>query len=375
MSQTFLEFKDYARSLVTVDGARYGVSIGNAKYFDRQVTLALLDLQSFIPQLREGHRSVFKEFDLIQEGEASVGILPEGVITDAYYVKTATCPCTSRPFVPYPFEHRMDLFCGKPRITGWQYFFSVDPFASKFIVYPKVTETSSLWLYWNGVKGDFDDADVVRFGNEEAEAVGFFVKARICREVDKDLVLAQSYWTSYAGGPGVLGIRSRLFTDWKRRASAPPSSTSPQPEKLGHCDCTTLQCCWERADCGFSGGFYYIKDAENLWHKITIEGDVGEEVFVIGAGIAEPTWDSCVTAEADGYGFFGGYFHLWNSTSEEFMSITISGSGAEAVIELGPRKADLASISTTARGYRFDPCLKVLNLTTEEFCPLNLLDV
>ncbi len=121
--------------------------------------------------------------------------------------------------------------------------------------------------------------------------------------------------------------------------------------------------------------FEYIKDAENLWHKITIEGDVGEEVFVIGAGIAEPTWDSCVTAEADGYGFFGGYFHLWNSTSEEFMSITISGSGAEAVIELGPRKADLASISTTARGYRFDPCLKVLNLTTEEFCPLNLLDV
>jgi hypothetical protein len=375
MSQSFADFRTAIRDLVTIDGARHGVSLGSAKYFDRMITAALLDLQSYVPQLRERHREVFKEFDLTQEGEASVGTVPEGVITDAYYISTATCPCTSRPFVPYPFESRMDLFCGKPRITGRQYFLIVDPFGDKFIVFPKVTPTSAIWLYWSGTKGAFGDSDVVRFGDEEAQAVAYYVKSHIAREVDKDLVLAGSYWQSYAGNASMMGIRTRLHLDWKRRAEGPPAFTSPQPEKAGACDCTgPMKCCWEGGDCGFFEGFLYLLGPDELYHKITIAGAVGHEAFVIGAGIAAPTWDACVTPEAAGYGFFGGFFHIWNSTLEDFMSITITGSGAEAAIELGPRKADMGSISASARAYRFDDCLKVLNRDTGEFCSLNLLE-
>jgi hypothetical protein len=373
MSQTFADFVESVRDHVTVDGARHGVSLGSAKYFTRLVTAALLDLQSFVPQLREGHRTVFKPFDVLEDGEASTGTIPDGaLITDAYYV-TQTCHCIRRPFVPYDWEHRFDLFCGKPRITGWQYFFATNPFADEFVIFPKLKDTSELWLYWNGVKGVFDDADVVKFGDEEAQAVAYYVKSHICREVDKDLLLAGSYWTSYAGSSAMMGLRTRLHLDWKRRAEGPPASTSPQAGVGDCCDCASIECCWEGGDCGFFEGYLYLLGPE-LWHKITITGDVGEEAFVIGEGIAAPTWDACVTPAAAGYMFGGGWFHIINTDTNEFVSISISGSGVDSAIGFGPRKGSLASISRTAVGYRFDDCLKVLNTTTKEFCSLNLLE-
>lgn len=374
MSQTFLEFKTAVRDLITVDGARYGVSLGSAKYFDRQVTAALLDLQSYIPQLREGHLEKFKKFDTEEDGEASTGTIPDrALITDAYYV-TKTCHCIRRPFVPYPWSSRFDLFCGKPKIQNWQYFFSVDDFGDRFVIFPKLSDTSELWMYWNGVKGTFLDADVVKFGDEEAQAVSYYVKAHITREVDKDLVLSASYWTSYAGNQNVMGIRTRLHIDWKRRAQAPPASTSPQPERMEPCTCSTITCCYDGADCGFFEGYFYLLGPDELWHKITIGEEDDEEVFVIGEGIEEPTWDTCVTASAEGYMFAGGWFHILNTDTEEFVSISFTGEGEEAAIDFGPAKGQLASISTSAVGYKFDPCLKILNTTTKEFCPFNLLE-
>jgi len=374
MSQTWASFVASVKDFCTVDGARHGVSLGTAKYFDRQITAALLDLQSFIPQLREGHRSTFKKFDVDEDGEASTGTIPDrAVITDAYYV-TKTCHCIQRPFVPYPWEHRHDLFCGKPRIQGWQYFFATDPFADKFIIFPKLSDTSELWLVWNGVKGTFDDADTVKFGDEEAQAVAYYVKAHIAREVDKDLVLAGSYLTSYSGSPSVMGIRTRLFIDWKRRAEGPSASTSPQPEKMGQCDCGSIKCCWAGGECGFFGGYFYLLGPDELYHRITIEGDLGEEAFVIGEGIAAPTWDACITASAEGYLFAGGWFHILNTETNEFIAIKLSGSGAETIIQFSPQKGQIGSISTSAVGYRFDPCLKIYNVTTKEYCPLNLLE-
>jgi hypothetical protein len=371
MSQTYTNWKAVVRDLITVDGARHGVSLGSAKFFDRLVVAALLDLQSFIPQLREGHRTVFKDVDLSEDGEASVGLIPDrAVITDAYFVTKGTCHCLRRPFVPYDWASRFDLFCGKPRIVGFQYFFSVSPFGDEFIVYPKVKSPAELWLYWNGIKSTFEDEDVVRFGDEEAQAVAYYVKSHIAREVDKDLVLAGSYWTSYAGGPAMMGLRTRLHLDWKRRSEGPPASTSPQPEKMGACDCGTIKCCYEGADCGFSGGFFYVKDGGN-WHKITITGALGEEEFNIGDGVADLVFDECVTPSAEGYMFGGGFFHIINTTTGSYVSLTFSGTGEETAIDFGPPKGALASISTTARGYRFMPCLKILNTTTDEFASLD----
>jgi hypothetical protein len=374
MSQTFLQFKDACRDLITVDGARHGVSLGSAKYFDRMITAALLDLQSFVPQLREGHRSIFKPFDVLEDGKASSGTIPDGaLITDAYYV-TQTCHCIRRPFSPYPWEHRFDLFCGKPRITGWQYFFATNPFADEFVIFPKLADTSELWLYWNGVKGVFADSDVVKFGDEEAQAVAYYVKSHIAREVDKDLLLAGSYWASYAGSSAVMGLRTRLHLDWKRRAEGPPASTSPQAGTADCCDCSVVKCCYEGAGCGFFQGYFYALGPDELWHRLTITGEAGEEVFEIGAGIEQPVWDECVSPSAEGYQFGGGWFHLINTTTNEFVSISLSGSGVDAAVDFGRPKGSLASISTVAKGYRFSPCLKILNTTTLEFCSLNLLE-
>ncbi len=371
MSQAFSAFKDSVRDGITVDGARHGVSLGNAKYFDRLVTAALLDLQSFVPQLKEGHRTVFKQFDVTEEGEASIGDIPDrAIITDSYYV-TKTCHCIRRPFSPYPWESRFDLFCGKPRIVGWQYFFATNPFADEFVIYPKLSSTSELWLYWSGIKSSWQDADEVKFGEEEAQAAAYYVKSHICREVDKDLTLAASYWLSYAGSPAMMGLRTRLFLDWKRRAEGAPASTSPQPEKISACDCNVTVCCFTSPtdDCGFSGGYFYLKGGDNLWHRITVTGDVGEEEFDIGEGVEAPVWDDCITGSAEGYGFYGGYFSLLNTDTNAFIAISLTGDANDFVFEA--QKGELGAITKTPYAYRLDPCIKVLNVTTKEFVAFN----
>lgn len=371
----YSEVRDAVRALVTVDGNRHGVSKGLATYFDRMVRLGLIDLQSYIEQLRANHRDVFTQTDLIQEGAASSGAMPDGKIRDAYYITKGNCACVQRPLIPYPWANRNDLICGQSKLFGWRYFISIDPTASEFLIFPALTAGAELWLYWDGIKKTWADGDATRFTEEEAQAVAYYVKAHIAREVDKDLLLSASYMSDYIGDPNKVGLRTRLYLDWRKRAQAP--SMDPSPQQALSQSCSTIDCCWSNAGvgCGFKDGFLYLKGDDDLWHKITLEDVDDVTQFKVGAGVEIETFDTCIVAKADGYLFSGGYFHLLDESTGAYIAITAAddpGTGTP-IWSFLPQKGTVPFISLTAPFYELgNPCISVLNTDSKVFCPLTL---
>lgn len=369
MGLNFADFKTAVRDLITVDSAR----LGTESYVPRLIRLGMIDLQRYIEALQSGQRSVFSPFDLVQEGEANVGALPEGaMVSDLYYV-TKNCPCVQRPFVPYPWRNRFDLVCGSPKISNWQYFACIDPHAQEFTIFPRLKEDAELWLYWDGLKSDFVDGDVTTFTEAEAEAVSQYVKYHVLLEVDKDPVLAGVYKSLYEGGPGQSGTRTKLYLDWKRRGQIRTPLDSPQP----YSQCKSIICCFaaDAVGCGFYNGYFYLHDSVTaLWHPITIVGAVGAEQMKIGGGISITTFDSCLVGVGTGYAFSGGYMHLLNETTGKFMSLAVVGQAGAEMIRLDVQKGAAGMISPTAIGYRFDPCPSLRNVDTKLWHTLSLFD-
>lgn len=369
MGLTFLDFKTAVGDLITVDHARFGTE----SYIPRLIRLGLIDLQRYVEQLQSGQKNVFTVFDVVQEGEANVGTLPEGaMVRDLYYV-TKDCPCSQRPFVPYPWDNRFDLICGSPKISNWQYFVCIDPHAQEFTIFPALKETAELWLYWDGLKSDYADGDTTRFTEAEAEAVSQYVKYHLLLEVDKDPVLAGVYKSLYEGGPGQSGTRTKLYLDWKRRGQVKTPHDSPQP----YSQCKSITCCFsvEGAGCGFSNGYFYLYDSVTaLWHPITMIGGVGSEQIKIGAGVASVTFDTCIVGAGTGYMFSGGYMHLLNEDTGKFISIVVASEGGVDMLRLDIQKGSAGMISPTAAGYRFDPCPSIRNVGTQLWHTLSLFD-
>jgi hypothetical protein len=76
---------------------------------------------------------------------------------------------------------------------------AIDPLGYTFFVYPEVTEGWVLSLTWDGLKLDFQDGEETPFTEEAAGAVAEYVKAKIAREVDRDIGLHDSYMRSFQG--------------------------------------------------------------------------------------------------------------------------------------------------------------------------------
>lgn len=366
---TWLEFKAACETLLTVDGSASRQTIGG--YNAILLRNGVYDLQRFIPQLRTNQRNRYRVSDLAQEGEASLGTLPDKASVREAFLVRKTCPCNMFPLLPYQWEYRFDLICDKPRRHEWPYYISIDPSASEFMVYPKIKEDDELWIYWDGMKTDFSDTDTVRFGEEEALAVSYYIKGHITREVDKDLQLKRDYMDSYIGAPGRMGLRTKLFLDWKERGEIRHSIRPPDPSCAPCTPCTSMDCCWDYSCItgGFSKGFWYLQHpTTGNWHKITtIELD-GQLTIRIYDGIADDCieFDECLTASARGYMFSGGYFHLLNETSGGFTALSIVGIPGEEMLKMEPQKGTIGFISTTAFGFRLATCLELRNL--DESC-------
>lgn len=366
---TFLQLKQSVETLLTVDGSASRQTIGG--YNAILLRNGIADLQRFIPQLRTNQRNSYKVEDLIQEGETSVGTLPDKAsVREAFLIRKG-CPCMMFPLVPYQWEYRFDLVCDKPRRHAWPYYIAIDPSATEFLVYPKIKEDDELWIYWDGMKTDYADADPVRFGEEEALAVSYYIKAHITREVDKDLQLKKDYLQSYAGGGGEMGLRTKLFLDWKERGEIRKPNRPPDNSCAACSPCATIDCCWDYACLtgGFANGFWYLQHpTTGNWHKITTTEESGDLAFKIADGIADDCieFDECLTAKARGYMFAGGYFHLLNETTGGFTAISIIGAPGEEMLKLEPQKGTIGHVSTTAFGYRLETCLEIRNL--DESC-------
>jgi virulence-associated protein VagC len=106
----------------------------------------------------------------------------------------------------WSWANRHDLLCGAPK---GEYRISISPQGGTFYVYPQVTSTDKLEVFYDGVKKSFIDTDVVTFDEPSLEVVADFVKAKIAREVDHDLAMHDSYWASFLRNRSMLELNTR----------------------------------------------------------------------------------------------------------------------------------------------------------------------
>lgn len=208
-----------------VDAKRIGVATGSPNFVDNKILQAVIQIQQLIEFYRGIHETTYGRDDLVVEGLASVGSLPQGQQCrplDAFYKMTGK-QCVSHPFVSYSWGNRYDLVCGNPRITNNQFLMAIDPTGQQFTCFPMVGVQHQIKLYWEGIKTSFADADETPFEADVAECVGYFVKGQISRLVDHDLNEYASYTGDY--------IRSRglLYADTRERTRLSLTQTSEQP--------------------------------------------------------------------------------------------------------------------------------------------------
>lgn len=221
-----MKWVDFVASVMIdlpVDNERINVATGTPNYLGQQLLYAVIQLQQLIPFYRGPHETTYGPNDLVLDGSASIGSLPQGQQCrplDAYYKKTGK-QCVSQPFQMYPWGSRYDLVCGNPRITNCQFLMAIDPWGQQFTVFPSVGERHQITLAWEGVKTAFADDDETPFDMDVVECVGLFVKAKIARLVDHDLQENASYMTEY------MRRRSLLFADVNERTRLNRDADSP----------------------------------------------------------------------------------------------------------------------------------------------------
>lgn len=77
------------------------------------------------------------------------------------------------------------------------YLYSIAPYGTNFLIYPKLNDETDLLLIWEGIKSNFADGDIVPFPEEAAEAVASYVKSRILQLVDKNPAAAAEEMAFY----------------------------------------------------------------------------------------------------------------------------------------------------------------------------------
>lgn len=234
---TWLEFKQGVYELITVDAER----MGSEAFVNRQIALAVDDLQSHVEFYRIGHETTYEVDDLTDDGYASRGELPAGAyLRELYHVKVGN-NCVSRPLYWWDYSNRRDLKCGAVGIgcRGTWFRYTVDPQMRSFWVYPRVTSGYQVKIVWDGKKTSFEDEDSVPFDEPVTLLVAEWVKMKMAREVDRDLQTARDYERSY------FGLRRRIYLDIKERMAV--RTTRSKADCAGVC-CTSCGC--ENSTCG-----------------------------------------------------------------------------------------------------------------------------
>lgn len=207
---TWLSFKNSVKLELTVDKDR----LNTGDYIDAKIKHTVEEILAVVPFFRADQSSTFTSGTLTVEGLASKGTMPSGaMITRADFYPTAD-ECARRPITLYDWDQRYALTCGYECLSqDGTLFIAVDPHGASFYLYPVIDADHSVKLWWETTKANFIDSDVPSFGDESRmiEAVAFRVKSEVTREVDKDLVLAKSYFGDY------LRKRTELYLDAKKR--------------------------------------------------------------------------------------------------------------------------------------------------------------
>lgn len=202
---TWSEFKAAVDELLTIERRRLGVQ----PFIDRQVRIAVGDIQRLIDYYRNGIVTTLDHDDVIREGFASKAQLPKGSnLRELYHIRTGSISA-SRPLYEVPFSNKRELIGGVINIgcSGSYFRYCIDhrDAARDIYVYPALTPGYAIQIVWDAVVGrgadaDYAETDVVPFDEPVIALVHEYVKMKLAREVERDLALAKDYERTYRTG-------------------------------------------------------------------------------------------------------------------------------------------------------------------------------
>lgn len=230
---TWADFITGVKELLPADADRQGLE----SYVTKIIRQGVIDIQSFIPLYRLGHETIYTSADLTEEGNASVGTLPDqSEPRDAFYVKTED-NCVRQPMWKYDWGNRYDLICGRACLNGCQFAIAFSPQATNFYIYPKVTNGRQFSLFWDGRKLSFGDSDSVPFDEAVELAVSLFASAHIARKTNHELSEYNSYMADF------VAQKRRLFIDAQNRTRLKEQMLSNVPQQSCPPPCSPCTTC------------------------------------------------------------------------------------------------------------------------------------
>ena len=234
---TWAEFKTKVREFLPTDAGALNVDtpsiVGGVSYLENLIRQAVIDLQRYIETFRIGHETIFTQDDLTEEGQASLGQLPDNaILRQMDYVKLGQ-PCVRQPLSQYPWENRFDLICGNIRTVSCQYAIAIDPQLRSFVVYPKVESNRQLSLIWDAKlekgKSEFVDDEGVPFSEASAFAVSLFVSAHLRLKMDQDATGFKNFMDQY------VDARTNLYL---AALESTKLTSHPSPQVMATCALT-----------------------------------------------------------------------------------------------------------------------------------------
>jgi hypothetical protein len=196
------EFCELSRAFMPLEKQRLALqdSNGTPGYISNQIRQAVIDLQKYIPAFLKNHETIYDPEDFATDGSASVGTAPPSAAVKEFWVCN-TETGARYPTTMFPYARRYELIHGTLEIPD-QHARVAMASGGRFWVYPVIQPGFCLVIKWDGigttnVKLDFKDDELVPFTEDAAKAVAHFVKAEVCREIDKDYTGYDSHLRSY----------------------------------------------------------------------------------------------------------------------------------------------------------------------------------
>ena len=233
---TWEEFNDVVRTYLLVDAQRKGKGV--QEYIDRMIVASVIEMQRYVPGLRESQIKYFSPSDLVEPNPEELsdvnaedidvhqGTFNKGR-TRVKQVVIRRVPTEdnnqdiSRYLYPktIPWTARFELIDGgiskRTKAIPGRIAFGAD----KFFIAPVVGEDEALYIYYEGenhhapinAATDAEKATPVVYDELVAKTASDYVKAHLAREVDNDLKKYESFFTLYMKGRAAVFINEKEY--------------------------------------------------------------------------------------------------------------------------------------------------------------------
>lgn len=250
---TWLTFKDAVLTLLTVDRNRLGAE----DFIQRQIRYAVGDIQRLISYYRQGMRTVYAPSDatVSVDGFASIITLPIGSHFREIYYVSQTNTKARRSLREYAFSTRHDLVAGVVNVgaLGQWFRYAVDQRdgARSMWIYPAIVSGFQVEFIWDALLGrsvvapNYPDSTEVPFDEPVQLLVAEWVKAKLAREVDRDLNLSRDYERTYR--QGVASLYSEVEERLRMKAAESLADCLPTecPSEDDEGEVAMIECCFK----------------------------------------------------------------------------------------------------------------------------------